>query len=319
MDVVYRPAWLTWVASTTTCLRAVGVECDQADVAGYSGYAFHLAVHESLCPSGPTMLEWSRLSRGPHSLGRATVEYRAPSTDDSADSPRAAAARAAFELIRGELRAGRPCVLWGTYLPEFGVVVGIEGEAYRVKTFKEALAKPQPPIRFDALIAPGGVYVLGFPAETAVVELQRDLQAILEALRQWDRPPYGPYRFGAGAYEIWIETLRAHRADRFGCGYNAACYAEGRRFAQRFLDRMSTRRPLATDLLRRAATAYEEAADAMQHLVEIFPFTHDEQGCISDPAAIDRAMPLLERARDAETRAMDLIRRITEIRVPPAG
>jgi hypothetical protein len=316
MEVDYRPAWLTWVASTTTCLRTVGIDCDQADVAGYSGYAFHLGVHENLCPSAPTMLEWSRLSRGPHSLGRATVEYRAPATHDRADAPRDAAARAAFELIRGELHAGRPCVLWGTYLPEFGVVVGIEGESYLVKTFKEVLEQPQPPIPFDAIDAPGGLYVLGFPADAAVVELRRDLQAILEALRQWDRPPYGPYRFGAGAYELWIEALRGRRADRFGCGYNAACYAEGRRFAHRFLDRMATRRPLAAELLRRAADAYEEAAEAMQHFVEVFPFTHDEKGRITDAAAIDRAVPLLERAQDAETLAMDLLKKITEMRVP---
>jgi hypothetical protein len=39
---MYRPAWLTWVASATTCLNALGIECDRVDVAGFSGYAFHL-------------------------------------------------------------------------------------------------------------------------------------------------------------------------------------------------------------------------------------------------------------------------------------
>lgn len=37
LDVTYQPAWLTWVASTTTCLKTLGVECDQVDVAGALG------------------------------------------------------------------------------------------------------------------------------------------------------------------------------------------------------------------------------------------------------------------------------------------
>ena len=46
MDVEWQPAWITWVAATTTCLNALGVECDKTDVAGYSGYAFVMSVHE---------------------------------------------------------------------------------------------------------------------------------------------------------------------------------------------------------------------------------------------------------------------------------
>ena len=93
MDVEYQPAWLTWVASTTTCLQALGVECDQADVAGFSGYAFHLGIHEEICPSGPTVLEWSQLSRGVHALGRATVELRSPCCESSSRSAMRSRAR----------------------------------------------------------------------------------------------------------------------------------------------------------------------------------------------------------------------------------
>ena len=103
-DVQYHPAWLTWVASTTTCFRAVGIECDQADVAGFSGYAFHVCVHEALCPSAPTTLDWAQLSRGAHALGRATVEFRAPHGEASG-AARDEACRGAYELVRRELLA----------------------------------------------------------------------------------------------------------------------------------------------------------------------------------------------------------------------
>jgi len=319
LEVEYQPARLTWVASTTACLRTIGVDCDQVDVAGFSGYAFHMGVHEEACPSGPTMLDWSRLSRGVHSLGRATMEFNSPCCEVSGTA-REDSCRAAFELVRNELLAGRPCVLWGTYVPEFGVAVGIEGEAYQVKTFKEVLQQEQPAIPYNETEPPGGVYVLGFPAEAEYGELQRDLAAILEALRQWSRPAYGQNRFGTEAYDVWIEALRAKRANRFGCGYNAACYAEGRRFAQQFFERMSTRRPLAANLLTQAAESYREAADTMDRVSEVFPFSHDDEGPITADAKIGQAAELLADARAAEAQAMAFLTEITKIQVqrPPA-
>jgi hypothetical protein len=318
MEVEYRPAWLTWVAATTTCLQALGVEGDQADVAGFSGYAFHLGIHEEVCPSGPTVLDWTRLSRGVHSLGRGTVELRSPCGEGSGRA-REESCRAALELVRSEIEGGRPCVLWGTYVPEFGVVVGLEDESYEVKTFKEVLHQEQPSIRYDETVTPGGIYALGFPAAAEYGELQRDLEGVLEALRLWSRPAYGQYRFGADGYDAWIEALESKRAGRFGCGYNAACYAEGRRLAQKFLERMSTRRPLAADLLRQATEAYREAAEAMGRLGEVFPFGHDEQGPVTAAHKIDEAVGLLAEARDAESRAMDFLRDVTKIQARTPG
>ena len=53
----YQSAWLSWVAATAGCLKALKTECTLAQVAGFSGYAFHQCVHPRLCPSGPTMLD----------------------------------------------------------------------------------------------------------------------------------------------------------------------------------------------------------------------------------------------------------------------
>jgi hypothetical protein len=74
-----------------------------------------------------------------------------------------------------------------TYVPEFGVVVGLEDESYEVKTFKEVLHQQQPSIRYDETVTPGGIYALGFPAAAEHGELQRDLESVLEALRLWAR------------------------------------------------------------------------------------------------------------------------------------
>lgn len=314
--VEYQPSWLTWVGSTATCLRALNIDCDVVDVAGFSGYAFHIAVHEEVCPSGPTALDWGRLSCGARALGRATIEFRSSYCEPSGNA-REDGCRAAFNLVRRELESERPCVFWGAYLPEFGVAVGVDGEAYLVKSFREILKQEQPPIPYNQTAEAGGIYVLGFPVTAAYSELQRDLEAILEALRQWQRPAQGVYRFGAEAYDLWIGALRAKRASRFGSGYNAACYAEGRRLAQRFLERLSTRRPLAAKLLEKASDSYGQAAEAMRRVSEVFPFSHDEEGPITDVAKIKQAAESLARAREAEAQAMSFLTEITKIQARP--
>ena len=309
MDVTYQPAWLTWVASATTCLKALGVECDNADVAGHSGYAFHLCVHEQLCPSGPTVLDWGRLLPGIARIGRSTVVCHSFEchTGEYINDRTKAHCRAAFELAKREIEAGRPCVVWGAYVPEFAAVTGIEGDCYLVSSFKECLKEEQPPIRFDEVEAPGGSYVLGFPTPTQAPQRQSDRSALINALDMlhagsWD----GKYARGLAAYDAWIDALEACRASVFGNAYNTACYSEGRHFARDFIKRLAGRNEFAAGPLGRAAAAYALAADVMQRLGEMFPFPGEGE-VVDDDAAIGEAVGILRSAKDSETRAAQAI------------
>lgn len=308
--VEYQGAWLTWVASTTTCLRALGVECDNADVAGMSGYAFHLCIHPELCPSGPTVLDWDVLAEGARSLGRGTMLYHSGEGHHSQhkNERTTAACREAFEFARREVRAGRPCVMNGAYVPEFGVVVGIEGESYVLSCFK---GEGAPPLKFDAIEAPGGVYVLAFPTEAKVPAALGDRGAIVRAVAAWEAPPSALYRYGREAYDLWIESLEAKRADAAGCGYNAACYAEARAFAAEFMKRAAARNPHASHELGEVAESYDEAASALARVSEVFPFEGAEWGAkIADDDAIAAAVAALRQAKAAEADAIDVLRHV---------
>jgi hypothetical protein len=113
MEVEYPPAWLTWVASTTGCLRALGVDCDQVDVAAHSGYAFLMNVPEGLCPSGPTAFDWGALHRGLALLGRSTLVYSGGECSAGKEKPEHVRlqCRAAYDIVAREMGEGRPCVL----------------------------------------------------------------------------------------------------------------------------------------------------------------------------------------------------------------
>ena len=131
MEIPWQGTWLTWVGATTMCLNALGEDCDPIDVSGFSGYAFALSINEGLCPSGPTMLEWASLGTGVlTSLGRTVKTFFSGDcfVGEFRNDRTRAHARLAFEMATREIEAGRPCVVWGLGVPEFGVVRGIEGD-----------------------------------------------------------------------------------------------------------------------------------------------------------------------------------------------
>ena len=308
-DDHYEPGSHTWDASATACLRALGVDCDQTDVAGFSGYAFHIGIHPQLCPSGPTVLDWAGLEPGIRALGRTTIQFSSFEchTSESRSDRTRAHCRAAFDLVRREIEAGRPCVLWGTYVPEFGAVSGIDGDRYLVKSFRGAMGMDEPPLPFDGVEAPGGPYALGFPTPTDYPPNRKDRPALSRAIAHSQDPiGWEPYHHGLPAYDAWIAGLESGQAIQFGNAYNAACYAEARGHASEFLLRMAKRNPKATRSLAAAGSSFGTVAEALTGVTEIFPFRGpQEQGAVDDREAIQRASVLLRRAREAEHAAVE--------------
>jgi len=311
MDVEWVPSWLSWVGSVTTCLRALGVDCDRADVAGVSGYAFQLTIHKQLCPSGPTVCSWGALAEGLPLLGRSVQSFATAHechTGDSRNDRTREACRRAFETVSAEIAAGRPCMIWGTYVPEFGVVVGIDGDCYVVKSFREVTGEPQPPIHFDDLDAPGGPYALAFPSEVRPDPRWPDRYAVWRAallLEQsaWWHPDWTT---GLAAYDAWVAAMESGDLIPFGAAYNAQCWAESRALGRDFLGRVAGRCPFAAEPLGRAAEAFGESADHLAHVARLFPFPpRDEER--PDAQVCREAAEALRAAQAAEARAREAL------------
>ncbi len=317
----YQPGWLSWVASATPCVQFLGCECDATDVAGMSGYAFHMAINPGALVSGPTSLPWSELKQGVQCLGRSTVEYRAFDWDyggpDAAERM-AAYGREALDLVKREAANGRPCVIWGPYEPEFGIAVGVEGEAYVVSTFREVTGDAQPPIPRDGLTAPTGLYVLGFPTAAAVIARRADRDALCRALQNLYRPPAAlSSHYGLAAYGPWIAELEAGQAEPFGNSYSAQCYAEAKRFARDFVGRLVERNGFAAGPLGEAHAAYEQVAEGLRQVAEAFPFPGEGEK-VRDVVAITSACDALREAEAAETQAAEGLRAALDLEWPDA-
>jgi hypothetical protein len=311
MQVPHQPGWISWVAATTACLRALGVACDAVDVAGHSGYAFLLNICERVGPCGPTNFDMGHLLGGVRNLGRSTLWFKGeycPCELKQADRVPAVRdeLRTAQEIVARELAAGRPCVLYGSGagFAEFGAVVGLQEGAYLV-------AHQPDPIPPERLTAPGGTYVLAFPTSLQVDPALADRQAILRALDMLrsgtTKNPVSFVRMSTGkdAYDEWIASLDSGTIGPHG-GYNAQVWAEAKRYARDFVARLAARNQPIQGPLRQAAAAYVEVAAAMQQVADLFP--DPPRGKEAEDAEVRaKAARALRTAKAAEAKAADAL------------
>ncbi len=308
MKVEYEFAWVSWVASTTGCLKALGVDCDHAEVAGYSGYAFMLNVADEVCPSGPTAFDWGLLHRGVSLLGRSTLVFHGAhcpcEMKTEADAKRVRAEmRAAYEMVEREIAAGRPCVIWGTYDPDFGIAVGVENDTYLVETFRRGTDEPQTPIPYDGLVCPSGAYVLAFPTAIEIPRRQGDREALRHAVTMLNYTNGdAKYANGQAAYDRWIESLDRGEAAPHGNSYNAHCWEEARRFARDFLAQVSARNRDVSGSLAPAIAAYGEVVEPLDKLTDLFPFP-DADRKVDDPEVRAQAIEYIHAAKAADAKA----------------
>jgi hypothetical protein len=219
-----------------------------------------------------------------------------------------AACHAVYGLVAEEVAQGRPCVIWGAYVPEFAVAIGVQDGAFLVRSYREVTGEPQPPIPCLDLQAPGGPYCLTFPAAKLADRQAGDRHALrraVEHLRGGGRSSSDDYAFGLAGYALWIEAMEANRAHPFGNAYNAQCYAEGRHCAHEFLGRVAQRNPGLARPAARAAVTLGEAAGALGKVAALFPFPHG--GRIGEESVRAHAITHLRAASAAETRALEAL------------
>jgi len=315
MPVEIAPSWLTWVTAANACLRALGCESDNVEVAGQSGYAFHMCITSVAGVEGPTTLPWEQLSAGCRRLGRATTEFQMGPRGDEPDWVAAEDER--FRIATREIDAGRPVVLWGITMPEFAAVVGYEGDEYLYRWSGDGGQELRMPHAESS--DPGGPYLLAFPSSATVSRIEGDRAALVNALTFLHRRPDRPeHRFGLEAYDRWIRALQGGHAKRFGNSYCAQCFGNAKQFARDFVTRLRDRNVHAEAPLDGAVIAYQECAEALDAVARLFPFPPGDDEAVADPIAIDDACQALTKAREAEVRAVAAIEAALAIDWPEA-
>ena len=331
----FQDSWLSYCGAVAGVLTALGAPCDPADVAGYAGLAFLTNTTEGWTdPGSPTLHSgnvartsetvvalWAEMTRGVEALGAHMEHFWDPEQyrfwKELPDDQRARARRL-YERVRHSTAAGRPVVVWGLAVPEYGIVNGCDDEHYHVSTFRRHVGQPDDPIRWEALQAKGGLEALF--CEPAPSTTPDDRAALRRAVGL-GRGAMGPIAFdtpghpirerqryitGPAAYEEWARTLEAGVKGTLFYeynSYNAACLHAAKHAAATFLARLAERHAgrAQAQHMRQAAQAYDLAEAELRGLTQLCPYA--ESGDLS-PAQCRQGAEQLRAARPHEETAL---------------
>ena len=303
--------WASYVGAAASVLMSRKVKCDNADVAGMSGYAFLVNVHPGLCPSGPTAFDWEMLVEGTAALGIGVQLFTTPRRPE--DDARLAAEL--FERVRAEVDAGRCCVVWGAAgTPEFAVAYGYKGDSYLVRSYRtcrKGCTKPvgptemlEDPVPFDKLESPGCFGLFLFEEAVKTDGERADRNAVTRAawLLRDRHPCLDPScSHGARAFRAWADALEKSSADvdPFGNAYNVKVYQELQEFGGEFCKRLAKRRKSAGKHLDEASVALTESAKNLGEVGGLFPFPEGKG--LGEPARARKAAWLLRECAELNT------------------
>ncbi len=284
--VEYLPCWLSYTGAMAGALRALGIDCDMADIGGYSGYSFIINVAKGVtCPSGPTALTpetWNEIKKGTETLGYIIEKFEHlggyPAEEGKPTPEEIEIAKNLFEKIKQEIDTkDRPVVVWGLAIPEYGIVKGYEGISYLTSTYRSIIKQPETPILYYDLRAPGCLEAFFFRNPTKPKDQNADKEALKRAIHFASKVhTLDNYVGGPSALEEWarvLEKLPDEKQNYMGNSYVGACVWESLCMNTEFLKRLSKKHAgKQAKHLQNAAETYQKAASLMKQFTTIFPF-----------------------------------------------
>jgi len=295
----WKPMWVTHLGCIKGCLAYLGLDVSDAWLFGATGHAFVINMHEVVCPSGPTAWNTEMLFKLGNNVGY-TIDgvFGWKSGGDFGEKQ-----RLAWANTRRAIDQGLPCYGWELEIPEFYVVYGYDDVGYYYsgaqcdegkgpKAWQE-LGESEIGVLEMYTVRPG-------QAADDITTVKEALTFALEHSKSPARWTYPKYEAGLAGFDLWIRALGTGTADGFGMAYNAAVWAECRRFAVHFLgearERIGGR---VGALLDEAAAHYETVALSLEKVQETFPFPPQGKE-IEDAERCAAAIELLRGAREAE-------------------
>jgi hypothetical protein len=333
---LFQDSWLSYCGAVAGVFTALGSPRDPVDIAGYAGLAFLINVAESWTDPGSATLHsgnvartsddivalWRGFSQGLDGLGAQLDHYWDPEQYrfwKELPADQRARAQRLYDRVRQSIDAGRPVVVWGLFVPEYGIANGYDDDHYHVSTFRRHIGQPDEPVRWDSLQAKGGLEAVFFEPSPAS-GVPDDRTALARALKL-ARGEVGPFEFdtpghpirehqryitGPAAYDEWARTLDAGVKGTLYYeynSYNVACLHAARQAAAEFLDRLTQRhaRQPQAEALARAAVGYHAVAATLQGLTQLCPYA--DTGDLT-PAQCRQGAEQLRAARPLEESAI---------------
>lgn len=283
------------------------------DVMGYTGHAFRMTIHEETADvAGPTEFDWgSMLSAGLKNLGFSAKHIGEP----NCEQPTPELLMEAVNLVQTSVDEGTPVVAWDMFVPEFGLIYGYDDEK---QLFKAKDISKDGELAYEKLGRGeiGELFVLAITDSYPIdrySSLYNTLDMILDHAHNRQRNfVREPFKCGLAGYEAWVNAFTKRTVDPFGNSYNIQHVSCARDFAWKFLHTLSQEwesegeidgqiRTLAAE----AANHYEQVAEALHPLAEMFPFPHGGEPDNDDNA--EKAIHQLTEAKLSEEKGIDIL------------
>ncbi len=305
----WTPRWVSHLGCLKGCLDYLGREMSDAWLYGGTGHAFVINMHERVCPSGPTAWKSGVLHELGRNVGYHLEGVRAHPAPDALDGVQ----REAWDFVRRAIDRGVPCYGWEFAVAEYYVIHGYDEDSYHYSGPACDGGTGRMPWRNLGRSAIGMIEVRSVGRGEPASDLDTVRAAVAFAIEhaessgKWNFPAY---KVGLGAYEAWARSLQEATAYHFGLGYNAAVWAECRKYAAGFLrearQRLGARGGAALD---QAAGQYEIVAQHLGQVAQLYPFSPDlPMNPVDRDDRLHTAAAAIERARAAEAVALERMR-----------
>lgn len=306
------PRWASHVGCIRGCLNYLGIECSDAWLFGASGHAFVLNISPGLCPSGPTDWDTSRFLNLGRNIGYVVerVDEYCPQQDRDLQE----AQGRAWQHVKSSIDQGLPCYGWELDIPEYQVIYGYDETGYYISGPQCDEGKGPIPWQ-DLGKSEIGMVLVSSVRPTAPADNHKTVCDALTYAQDvaHNRKKWTDRAGGLRGFDVWIRAMETGIADRFGLGYNAAVWAESRKFAVEFLREARHRiNGELAPLFEKAASHYETVARNLKTVSDTYPFKECEDERVPADDRAREAVEALKRARDAESAALDILAEIVQ-------
>jgi len=309
-DLEFVPRAVSHMGALEGCLKYLGIDVSPGWLYGSTGHAFILNIDTDLCGSGPHCWGWGVVNKLGKNIGYKTeVVYTNVNKDDFSQMQ-----EKAWDFARKSIDDGFPCYGWHY---DFMVINGYDNSGY-------LLSGPVDD-------APGdwrkfGADAVGFleiwsvrPGQEAddMLTIKDALSFAVDLAKEPDKRTLDTGTGGLSGYDNWIKGLESGEGDAFGGAYNAAIWAECRRYAVEFLEEANQRTGKKYDsLFQPAIKQYKLVSDNLNEVEKLFPYknaTKDEwKQNMENSEHRQKAAEHLKNAKAAEAKGLELLAEIVE-------
>ncbi len=315
IKVEFIPRWCTIGACFESIFKILDPHWDFVDILGLTAMSYRINVSRQIGISGPTSLDWiSLIPDMANQLGYEAVMIHGIRNDRGFVHVR----QEALEFIEAFLSEGKPVIAWDLWIPEFGIITGIDDKRKNLKV-KTVISNPKkdffPTKKLGNSIIP---MLLVFSLEEPLADYDFQ-EALLWSFQAAWRHLEGlekalpTYTLGLKAYDTWIKVLQNGEIRWDGHAYMLQYLHEVRStippFLQRILKNSKSLKEDHLESIQNMKKLYEDVIlPLLSQLSSKFPFTRPFQNITSENE-LESVTNSLEKIRLAEEKVSTLLKK----------